>query len=125
MSLTVLALRKKQSRLVGVSGSSRVRHPVAVAVGGDGSIYVGDNEQNAVLVFDKDERFSRAIGHEKSYHAAYRFGRAPAALLEAQIDAKYEVWVSRQAAGGAPGTSTYSPTFNEVLRRVIVRRTPD
>lgn len=67
----------------------------------------------------------RAIGHEKSYHAAYRFGRAPAALLEAQIDAKYEVWVSRQAAGGAPGTSTYSPTFNEVLRRVIVRRTPD
>ena len=43
----------------------------------------------------------------------------------AKIDAKYEVWVSRQAAGGAPGTSTYSPTFNEVLRRVIVRRTPD
>lgn len=66
----------------------------------------------------------RAIGTEKSYHAAYRFGRAPGALLEAQIDASYQLWVSRPAAG-APGSPTYSPTFNEVLRRVIIRRTPD
>lgn len=63
--LTVLDLRKKQTRLVGVSGANKVKHPVAVAIGEDGAIYVADNERSAVMVFDAAERFVKAIGHEK------------------------------------------------------------
>jgi DNA-binding beta-propeller fold protein YncE len=50
---------------VGVSGNVTLKHPVAVAVGDDGQIYVADNSHGAILVFDASERFSRAIGHEK------------------------------------------------------------
>lgn len=64
-SLTVMDLKKKQTRLVGVTGQNQLRHPVAVAVGDDGVIYVADNERSAVLVFDAQERFAMAIGHEK------------------------------------------------------------
>lgn len=62
-AVTVLDLRKKQVRLLGVSGVNRVTHPVDVAVADDGKIYVADNERNAILVFDRSERFERVIGH--------------------------------------------------------------
>lgn len=64
-ALAVLDLRKKQTRLVGVSGATQIKNPVAVAVADDGMIYVADNEQASVLVFDANERFSRVIGHPK------------------------------------------------------------
>jgi sugar lactone lactonase YvrE len=64
-SVTVLDLKAKQTRMVGISGNTQLKHPVAVAIGEDGSLYVADNELNAILVFDPSERFSRAIGHDK------------------------------------------------------------
>lgn len=64
-ALAVLDLRKKQTRLIGVSGVTQVKNPVAVAVADDGMIYVADNEQASVLVFDANEKFSRVIGHPK------------------------------------------------------------
>ncbi|MGE3108984.1 MAG: hypothetical protein AB7G11_16640 [Phycisphaerales bacterium] len=64
-SLTVLDIKKKQTRLVGVSGVTRLKHPVDVAVAEDGTIYVADNDQGAVLVYDRNERYAMAIGHPK------------------------------------------------------------
>jgi DNA-binding beta-propeller fold protein YncE len=64
-ALTVLDLRKKQTRLVGVSGMNALEHPVAVAVADDGFIYVADNAKGAVLVFDAQERYTRSIGFPK------------------------------------------------------------
>jgi DNA-binding beta-propeller fold protein YncE len=64
-SLVVLDLKKKEMRLVGVSGTNRLAHPVAVAVAEDGKIYVGDNERGAILAYDASERYVGAIGHTK------------------------------------------------------------
>ena len=64
-SLVVLDLRKKQTRLVGVSGGTTLANPVCVAVAPDGEIYVGDNERNVIFVFDASERFSRVFGYPK------------------------------------------------------------
>ncbi len=64
-ALAVLDLRKKQTRLIGISGVTQLKNPVAVAIADDGMIYVADNEQAAVLVFDANEKFSRIIGHPK------------------------------------------------------------
>ncbi|MEX2217752.1 MAG: 6-bladed beta-propeller, partial [Phycisphaerales bacterium] len=64
-ALTVLDLRKRQTRLVGVTGMNPLEHPVAVAVADDGTIYVADNAKGAVLVYDASERYARAIGFPK------------------------------------------------------------
>jgi hypothetical protein len=64
-ALVVLDLNKRQTRLVGVVGLNRLKHPVAVAIADDGLIYVADNDRGAVVVFDRNERFVRAIGHDK------------------------------------------------------------
>jgi sugar lactone lactonase YvrE len=65
-ALVVLDLKKKQTRLVGVSGINRLEHPVAVAVADDdGVIYVADNDRGAVFVYDAAERYSQVIGFPK------------------------------------------------------------
>ncbi|MCX5690011.1 MAG: hypothetical protein NTV94_09565 [Planctomycetota bacterium] len=64
-SLVVLDLKKKQTRLVGTSGSNRLAHPVAVAVADDGMIYVADNERGLVMVFDANERYQSSMGFDK------------------------------------------------------------
>jgi len=61
-ALVVLDLRKKQTRLVGVSGFNQLEHPVAVAVAGDGMIYVADNARDTIFVFDAQERYSTVFG---------------------------------------------------------------
>lgn len=63
--VVVLDLRKKQTRLVGVSGTNQLKKPVAVAVADDSTLYVADIDRGAILVFDADERYSRAYGHPK------------------------------------------------------------
>ena len=60
-ALVVMDLAKKQTRLVGISGSTRLERPVAVAVSDDSQIYVADGIHGAVLVFDSRERFVRSI----------------------------------------------------------------
>lgn len=62
-SLTVLDLRKQQTRLIGTSGSNALKHPVDVAIADDNSLYVADNERSSVFVFDASERFSKIFGY--------------------------------------------------------------
>lgn len=62
-ALTVLDLKKKQMRLVGVTGVNRLLNPVDVSVADDGEIYVADNVAKMVFVYDRNERYSRMIGH--------------------------------------------------------------
>lgn len=69
-ALVVMDLAKKQTRLVGVSGASRLERPVAVAIGDDGQLYVADGVHAAVLVYDKAERFSRFMAVPKLKPAA-------------------------------------------------------
>ncbi len=64
-SLVVLDLKKKQTRLIGVSGVNRLNHPVAVAVSDDGTIYVADNERGSIMVYDAGEHYTTAYGFEK------------------------------------------------------------
>jgi len=63
-ALAVLDLVQNQVRLVGVRGVNRLTHPVDVAVADDGWLYVADNERNAVLVYNADERYARTIGRQ-------------------------------------------------------------
>ena len=63
-SLTVLDLKRKQMRLVGMTGFNQLSNPVDVAIADDGMIYVADNERGGVLVFDAQERFAKAMGHD-------------------------------------------------------------
>ncbi len=60
-ALVVLDLARKQTRLVGVSGTTRLERPVAVAVADDGFTYVADGVHSAVLTYDQNERFVRSI----------------------------------------------------------------
>lgn len=62
--ITVLDLRKKQTRIVGTTGANALNHPVDVAIADDNTLYVADNDRGAVLVYDAKERYSRAIGHQ-------------------------------------------------------------
>jgi len=64
-ALVVMDLAKKQTRLVGITGASRLERPVAVAAGDDGEIYVADGIHAAILVYDKNERFARSMSIPK------------------------------------------------------------
>ncbi len=63
--LTVLDLKKRQTRLVGMNGMMTLKRPVAVAVAADGEIYVADNDRGSIFVFDPSEKYSRVMGHPK------------------------------------------------------------
>lgn len=63
-SVAVLDLRKKQMRLIGVTGIQRLSNPVDVATADDGTIYVADNQRDAVLVYDASERYRQTISHK-------------------------------------------------------------
>lgn len=72
----------------------------------------------------------RTVGGDESYHAAYRFGRAPGTLLAAHIEATYQLWHSQKSGGGpgpgaGPAGATFAPKFLEIRRRMIVRRTDE
>lgn len=60
-ALVVMDLGKKQTRLVGTTGTNRLERPVAVAVADDGQLYVADGIHAAIFVFDASERFSKSI----------------------------------------------------------------
>jgi sugar lactone lactonase YvrE len=60
-ALVVMDLVKKQTRLVGVTGITRLERPIAVDIADNGEIFVADGVHGAILVFDPSERFSRAL----------------------------------------------------------------
>lgn len=60
-AVVVMDMAKKQTRLVGVTGATRLERPVAIAAADDGQLYVVDAIHEAVVVFDKDERFTLSL----------------------------------------------------------------
>jgi hypothetical protein len=62
--ILVLDLKKRQTRLMGASGSGTIQRAVDIKVGPDGSKYVVDNARNAVMIFDAEERFLRSFTHK-------------------------------------------------------------
>jgi DNA-binding beta-propeller fold protein YncE len=59
--VTVLDLRQKQCRVMGVGGSADVKKAIDVAVGPDGTKYVIDSTDNTIVIFDPNERYVRTI----------------------------------------------------------------
>jgi len=64
-AVLIMDLAKKQTRVMGVTGSTRLQRPIAVAAGEDGSLYVADSLHAAILVYDSNERFSRSFEIDK------------------------------------------------------------
>lgn len=64
-SVVVMDLAKKQTRLMGTTGANKLERPVAIAIGDDGEIYIADGVFGAIMIYDKNERFNRAIKIEK------------------------------------------------------------
>lgn len=62
--VTVLDLKKKQTRIIGTTGSNALSHPVDVAIADDDTLYVADNERGAILVYDTKERYNRVLGFQ-------------------------------------------------------------
>lgn len=96
--LTVLDLRKKQTRLVGMTGSMPLKRPVAVAVDESGQIFVADNERGSIVVFDAAERYSRVMGHPKLKPGALaaRAGRLYVSDLASQLVEVYDCKTGNQ-----------------------------
>ena len=55
--VTVLDLRKKQTRLMGATGAGKINKASDLAIGPEGTKYVIDPTQAAILVFNPDERY--------------------------------------------------------------------
>jgi sugar lactone lactonase YvrE len=55
--IAVFDLRKQQTRIMGVTGAGIIQKAVDLAITPDGTKYVADQGQRAVVVFDPDERF--------------------------------------------------------------------
>jgi DNA-binding beta-propeller fold protein YncE len=61
IGVAVFDLRKKQARMMGVSGSGSIERPVDVSVGPDGKKYVIDSAKNSIVVFDPEEGYLYTI----------------------------------------------------------------
>ncbi len=55
--IVVLDLKKRETRLMGSRGTVQIKRAVDICIAPDGTKYVADLQQNAVLVFDSNERF--------------------------------------------------------------------
>jgi DNA-binding beta-propeller fold protein YncE len=55
--ITVLDLRKRQTRVMGATGSGTISRAVDLCITPDGTKYVVDAAQRTILVFNADERF--------------------------------------------------------------------
>jgi len=58
----VFDLRKKQTRIMGTTGSETLAKPTDIAISEDGTKYVADVGRNLVFVFDASERFVTTYG---------------------------------------------------------------
>lgn len=64
--LTVLDLRKQQTRVMGATGTTTIKKPVDLTITPDGMKYVVDSVQRAILVFDANEAFVQAFRMDDS-----------------------------------------------------------
>lgn len=63
--VVAMDLKKRQSRILGQSGSMVLKQPTAIAVDDAGEIFVADADLGTIVVFDATERFSRVMGVPK------------------------------------------------------------
>ncbi|MCP3902442.1 MAG: hypothetical protein GY715_02305 [Planctomycetes bacterium] len=60
--VVVLDLRKRETRLMGVSGTGRLTSPTDIAIARDGTMYVSDAQRGVVGVYDANERNIATFG---------------------------------------------------------------
>ena len=63
----VMDLVNQNFRMITGDGGGRMSKPINITFDSDGSKYITDTQRNQVLVFDKNERFVRALGKEKQF----------------------------------------------------------
>lgn len=62
--VVVFDLARSEVRLLGTKGAEKLIKPVAITVASDGIKYVADSGRGSVFVFDAEDRFVTAFGHE-------------------------------------------------------------
>jgi DNA-binding beta-propeller fold protein YncE len=65
--LVVFDLAKRRYSVITGAGSGRMQRPINVTVDADGTKFVTDTSRNQVLVYDRDDRFVRALGDGKQF----------------------------------------------------------
>lgn len=63
-SVTVLDLRKKETRIIGTKGINKISTPNDIAISSDGTIYVADGGRGVILVYNNQERYVNTLGHQ-------------------------------------------------------------
>lgn len=63
-SVTILDLRKRQTLMMGVTGTVRLQTPTAIAISSDAYKYVADVGLGMIAVFDPQDRFVTLLGHK-------------------------------------------------------------
>jgi len=63
----VFDLAAKRTRVVRGSGASAMPKPINITIDTDGTRYVTDTQRNVVLVFDRNDRFVRALGEKGQF----------------------------------------------------------
>jgi DNA-binding beta-propeller fold protein YncE len=63
-TIEILDLRKHQMQLMGTGDSGKMTKPLAIAISEDGMKYVADDQVQAIVVFDADDRYVRSFGHK-------------------------------------------------------------
>lgn len=58
----VFDLKTQRARFIQGSGPSAMRKPINITVDSDGTRYITDTKREQILVFDRNDRFQRAIG---------------------------------------------------------------
>ena len=62
--VAIFDLGKREVRLIGTKGPEKLITPVAITIASDGTKYVADAARGSVFVFDAQDRFVTAFGHE-------------------------------------------------------------
>ena len=65
--LAIFDLLGQRFRLFTGNGPGRMKRPINVRIDADGTKYVTDTARNQILVYDKDERFIKALGVEGQF----------------------------------------------------------
>jgi len=66
----VMDLVKQDFRVIRGQGGGRMSKPINITIDKDGTKYITDTQRMQVLVFDKNEKFIRALGTNKQFRPA-------------------------------------------------------
>lgn len=61
-AIAIFNLNKKSYSLLSGSGNGRIQRPINIRIDTDGSKYITDTQRDQILVFDRQDRFVRALG---------------------------------------------------------------